>query len=78
MVSRFEKGRYYRCLLKERGPMWNSGGLMDGVLDGQPHLCIATSDWAASEASFDNAARNVGMWEWGLDEFEEAPMNPLW
>jgi len=75
MIQKFEKGKYYRCLLNKRGDDWNDEGEMDEVLDGElrkakvinpvyPNHCLF------KDMKFNGGGLN-GCWRWGLDEFEE-------
>ena len=75
----FIRGKYYKCLLTKRGPLWNSQGMMDGVLDGKPHKCIAVGDsvsYDIVDALFEGVTPNPvgdGLWSWDASEFEEVP-----
>lgn len=66
MIEKFEVGKYYRWIgPKKRQEGWNSEGLMDGILDGKKHLCIATTEYVNFVASFENTKRlNNDTWSW--------------
>lgn len=68
MIKGFKTGKWYRCIVKEHQRGWNP--LMDGVLDGKPHLCTYGD---GEMASFDIAPRDEKGWVWSLNEFEETP-----
>lgn len=69
----FEVGKYYKCLLSERGPLWNPDGLMDGMLDGKPHKCIAAGypNYALFEGIPPNSGNSEGFWAWEPSEIKE-------
>jgi hypothetical protein len=72
MIKRFEKGKYYKYLGKERMLGWNSGGHMDFVLDNKPHLCVLTSENARFDAGFkEDKSSYIWTWECGSELWVE-------
>lgn len=75
-VTEFITGKWYVCHATERPDMFHSGGKMDGLLDGKPHLC---TNGCGTLASFDVAPRGKGMYSdmWAFNStihlFEEVP-----
>jgi hypothetical protein len=65
MVERFEVGKYYRCIVKERRVSWSDAGKMDFVLDGKPRKCLRIYGGATQFEGHSEA------WFWCNNEFEE-------
>jgi len=75
MVDKFEVGKWYWYTGGTRGDCWNSGGLMDAVLDGKPRMCTKTDD--DTDANFTGVERGerASTWSWGLsmEHWHEVP-----
>ncbi len=59
-VTEFEKGKWYKCLLTERGEKWNSAGEMDDLLDGEPR------QWLSSNSSTGKFSDMEESWYYSL------------